>query len=82
MTEPADGTEHSEAVPPETYKLYDEDSGKFTCPFCGGRILRIANSADCIGDCQRVFNREDSDSLWKVEEGSRSTFLEALGVEQ
>lgn len=76
------GTEQSEAVPPETYKLYDEESREFTCPFCGGRVLRISDCADCLGECGRVFDREDPDSLWKVDESSRSSFLEALGVER
>lgn len=74
-------TQQTEVVPPETYKLYDEESGEFTCPFCDGRVLRIADTGECLGECGSAFEREDSNSHWTVDEDSGGTLKEILGVD-
>lgn len=49
------GSERS-GVPPEGYRLYDEETGKYWCPFCGSRILRVGDYAECT-DCGERFRR-------------------------
>lgn len=48
-------TKHK-GVPPEGYELYDHDEGKYFCPFCDGRMLRVGNTAECT-ECGEKFKR-------------------------
>ncbi|MBX0325786.1 hypothetical protein EGH21_22470 [Halomicroarcula sp. F13] len=56
----------ADQVEPEVYELWNDDESKFICPFCDGRVLRIANHGECLGDCTAVFKRPDEDSLWRA----------------
>ncbi|WP_160164238.1 hypothetical protein [Natrialba taiwanensis] len=50
----ADGGRH---VPPEDYKLWDEEREELRCPFCDGRILRIGTYGECT-DCGEGFKKQ------------------------
>lgn len=55
MTLLADG-----GVPPDGYELYDEESGKYICPHCQSRLLRIGDYAECT-NCGEQFRRKEEE---------------------
>ena len=44
---------------PPGYELFDEETGKYWCPFCEGRLLRIGDYAECL-KCGEAFSRDGS----------------------
>lgn len=54
-------------VEPELHQLWDEskgDEGQYRCSECDGRVLRVANTGECL-ECRAEFKRKDENSLWR-----------------